>query len=113
MLGKGGPVPDGRYMAMGGYLEYPFSRGSIDITSKDVYAEPDFDAGFLSHPADLSPQIWAYKKNREIVRRMSCFRGECTPTHPAFSAESDAACREPPVSQEASNRIHPLGKHAN
>jgi len=76
------------------YLEYPFSKGYIKITSKDVYAAPDFDAGFLSHPADLSPQIWAYKKNREIMRRMACFRGEYAPSHPSFPAGSAAACHE-------------------
>ena len=74
------------------YLEYPFSKGCIDITSKDIYAAPDFDAGFLSHPADLSPQVWAYKKNREIIRRMACFRGEYAPSHPAFPEGSAAAC---------------------
>jgi len=74
------------------YLEYPASRGTIHITSKDVHATPDFDAGFLSHPADLSPQVWAYKRNREIVRRMSCFRSEYGPTHPSFPTGSAATC---------------------
>ena len=74
------------------YLEYPASKGYINITSKDVNAPPDFDAGFLSHPADLSPQVWAYKKNREIMRRMPCFRGEYVPSHPLFPDGSTAAC---------------------
>jgi len=71
------------------FLEYPASRGTIHITSTDV---PDFDAGFLSHPADLSPQVWAYKRNREIIRQMPSFQGEYAPTHPLFPAGSKAAC---------------------
>jgi alcohol oxidase len=47
------------------------SRGHIHITSgTDVYAPPEFDPGFLSHPADVAPLLWAYKKTREICRRM-------------------------------------------
>ena len=76
------------------YLEYPFSKGYINITSKDAYAAPDFDAGFLSHPADLPPHIWAYKKNREIIRRMASFRGELASSQPLFPAGSAAACHE-------------------
>lgn len=68
--------------------------GYIHITSKDVYAAPDFDAGFLSHPADLPPQVWAYKKLREIMRRMRCCRGECASTHPPFPVGFAAACRD-------------------
>lgn len=84
------------HITMGQYLEYPFSKGYIHIASKDVYAMPDFDAGFLSHPADLAPQVWGYKKNREIIRRMASFRGEHAPTHPLFPVGSPAACRDKP-----------------
>jgi alcohol oxidase len=78
----------------GHYLEYPFSKGHIHITSNDLYTAPDFNAGFLSHPADLSPQIWAYKKNREIIRRMVSFRGDYAPSHPSFPKGSAASCHE-------------------
>jgi alcohol oxidase len=74
------------------YLEYPASRGTIHITSKDFSQTPDFDAGFLSHPADLSPQVWAYKRNREIIRQMSSFQSEYAPSHPSFPVGSAAAC---------------------
>jgi alcohol oxidase len=91
----------------GQFLEYPMSRGYINITSKDVYAAPDFDAGFLSHPADLAPQVWAYKKNREIIRRMACFREEYAPSHPSY-AEGPASCNnvsEPHYSKEDDSAI--------
>jgi hypothetical protein len=35
--------------------EYPFSRGSIHISSGDPYADPIFDSGFLNHEADVAP----------------------------------------------------------
>jgi hypothetical protein len=77
---------------MASYLEYPLSRGEIHIISKDVYADPYFMTGFLSHSADLPPQVVAYKKNREIMRRMPCFRGEYSASHPSFPDGSAAVC---------------------
>jgi alcohol oxidase len=85
-------APEGRYVTTGSYLNYPLSRGEIHITSKNIYADPDFITGFLSHPADLPPQVLACKKNREIVRRMPCVRGELASTHPSFPVGSAAAC---------------------
>lgn len=37
--------------------------------------------------------MWAYKKQREVVRRMSTYRGEYAPGHPPFSNSSDAALK--------------------
>jgi hypothetical protein len=77
---------------MGNYLNYPVSRGTLHITSRDVYAAPDFRPNFLSHPTDLTPHIWGYKKNREIMRRMFSFNGEVADTHPPFPATSHVVC---------------------
>jgi len=90
-------------MAMCYMLLHPASRGSIHITSAiDVYAPPNLDAGFVSHPADIPLLIWAYKKIHEIVRRMPSFIREVgglqlsdeTPGgdrgHPFYSKEDDA-----------------------
>ena len=38
---------------MAAYLEYPLSKGSLHINSKDPFAAPDFDAGFLTDEADM------------------------------------------------------------
>lgn len=75
---------------------YPFSRGHIHITGPSVDAPIDFDTGFLSDPQglDLKKHIWAYKKQREIMRRMDCFRGEVPTWHPPFAADSPAAVVE-------------------
>ena len=91
-VGEPSQFPRGQYMTMAQSLRYPFSRGSIHITSSDINSPPDFDAGFLSHPADLAPQVWTYKTMREIMRRMPSFRGEIAATHPQFPRESEAAC---------------------
>lgn len=38
---------------MGGYLEYPMSKGSLHISSKDPFSAPDFVAGYLTDEADM------------------------------------------------------------
>jgi len=72
------------------YLEHP---GTIHLTSKDISAPPGFDAGFLSHQADLSRQVWAYKQNREIIQKMSSFQSEYVRSQPSFLAGLVAACK--------------------
>jgi hypothetical protein len=42
-------------------------------------------------PADLCVLRWAYKKSREIARRMACYRGEYVRDHPRFPEGSRAA----------------------
>ncbi|SCV67427.1 BQ2448_5038 [Microbotryum intermedium] len=68
------------------------SRGSVHITSKDPFTMPTFDAAFLRDPADLPVHVWAYKRLREIIRRMPSYRGEFEPTSPAFPEGSQARC---------------------
>ncbi|KAJ7772260.1 GMC oxidoreductase-domain-containing protein [Mycena metata] len=74
-------------------LNYPRSRGHLHIASADPYAEPDFQSGFLSHPADVAAHRWAYKKGHEITRRMPSFRGALGPAHPTYSEGSAAAAQ--------------------
>ncbi|KAB5593139.1 Alcohol oxidase [Ceratobasidium theobromae] len=87
-------VPPGKYFSIFQYLEYPFSRGSIHISSADPYADPIFDSGFLNHEADVAPIRWSYKKVREVARRMDAYRGELTSLHPHFHPDSPAACED-------------------
>ncbi|KAG9116045.1 hypothetical protein FRC07_007492 [Ceratobasidium sp. 392] len=70
----------------------PVSKGHIYITSTDPYTLPDFRTGFLDEQSDVAVHIWAYKKCREVARRMPSFRGECAPMHPKFPEGSAAAC---------------------
>lgn len=40
---------------------------------------------------DIKKHVWAYKKQREIVRRMETYRGEVASQHPPFPPGSKAA----------------------
>ncbi|KAH8656945.1 putative alcohol oxidase [Tricladium varicosporioides] len=85
-------VEPGQYMTMGTYTAYPYSRGSIHITSReDVLTGYDFDAGFLNHPSDIKKQLWGYKMSREIARRLPYYKGELELGHPKFKEGSKAA----------------------
>ncbi|KAJ7731065.1 GMC oxidoreductase-domain-containing protein [Mycena metata] len=76
------------------FAAYPGSRGSLHISSANPYVAPDFQAGFLSHPADVAVMRWAYKKGRELTRRLPCFAGAYMPRHPQFPAGSTANVAE-------------------
>jgi alcohol oxidase len=93
------------------------STGRVHISSGlDAYAPLDIETGLLdksvtfamirglrpiiiSSPADLGLLRWAYKKGREIARRMASFRGEFKPTHPRFpeGSKAEAAATRGPV----------------
>lgn len=72
---------------------YPFSRGHVHITGAAIDDPLDFNTGFLTdtHGLDVKQNVWAYKKQREIMRRMDCFRGEVATWHPKFDKDSAAA----------------------
>ncbi|KIM94143.1 alcohol oxidase [Oidiodendron maius Zn] len=86
-------VPDGQYATVAIYTTYPHSRGSIHITGRSMSDPPDFDTGFLSdaNDIDLKTLQWAYKKQREIIRRTDAYRGEVAERHPKFREGSKAA----------------------
>jgi len=93
-LGDHSLIPPGKYVTVAAYLEYPASRGTIHITSSSPYEEPDFDPGYLTHEADIGPNVWGYKLGREIIRRMPCYRGELAVLHPKFNPSSAARARK-------------------
>lgn len=66
----------------------------MHITGPSLDDPLDFETGFFSddHDIDLKKQLWAYKKSREILRRMKHFRGELAVGHPRFPEGSKAAC---------------------
>ncbi|KAI1370651.1 alcohol oxidase-like protein [Hypoxylon crocopeplum] len=69
----------------------------LHITGPDLGDPPDFKLGFLTddHDLDLKAHIWAYKKQREIARRMKAYLGEVEGHHPNFPQGSKAAIAEP------------------
>lgn len=86
-------VPAGQYFAMSVFTGYPYSRGSIHITGPELDDRLDFTTGFFSDAQgmDIKKHIWAYKKQREIFRRMKTYRGELPGGHPTFAPNSNAA----------------------
>ncbi|KAH8883203.1 alcohol dehydrogenase [Thozetella sp. PMI_491] len=98
-LGDYSAVPDGQYITVGNYTAYPYSRGHIHITGPEVTDPLDFDLGFFADEddIDLKKHIWAYKKQREVMRRTKLFRGELAIGHPEFPAGSKAALTDGPV----------------
>ncbi|KAI0599724.1 GMC oxidoreductase-domain-containing protein [Biscogniauxia sp. FL1348] len=83
-----------QYVTMATCTAYPYSRGHLHITGPSPDDPLDFDVGYFGDPGevDLAKQVWAYKKMREIMRRMGTYRGEVAGCHPPFAAGSRAAC---------------------
>lgn len=68
----------------------------MHITGSKVDDPLNFDTGFFNdaHDIDLKKQMWAYKKQREVVRRAKYYRGELAAGHPKFPEGSKAAVVE-------------------
>ncbi|KAF9002443.1 hypothetical protein BDQ17DRAFT_1356870 [Cyathus striatus] len=76
-------TPRGKYFSMCYFTGYPVASGHVHITSGvDAYGRLDFKAGYLEDMADVVVLRWAYKKGREIARRMNAYRGELDLGHP-------------------------------
>lgn len=87
-LATGGPG-----LAISTFTVYPFSRGHIHITGPHLEDALDFETGFFADAGglDIKKHLWTYKKQREIMRRMPCYRGEMAACHPPFAPYSRAA----------------------
>nr|XP_019042654.1 hypothetical protein I302_09263 [Kwoniella bestiolae CBS 10118]OCF21584.1 hypothetical protein I302_09263 [Kwoniella bestiolae CBS 10118] len=87
------PPPEGKYFCIGGFHNYPASRGSVHIRSSDPFATPRAVSGFLTRPEDLPVHVWYYKKQREFCRRLPFYEGEEPESHPRFDPKSAARLR--------------------
>jgi len=96
-------------MVIANSLLHCASRGRIHISSgTDVYAPPQFDPGFLSHPADVPPLLWAYKKTREICRRMPAFIADGISVElPAKPVEEEEELLEKFMRRRIATTFHP------
>ncbi|KAI0974903.1 GMC oxidoreductase [Xylaria arbuscula] len=94
ILGDPSPFPKGQYFTLCSYTAYPYSNGHVHITGPHINDPYDFKSGFLSDPndLDLKIQVWAYKQQREIARRMRHFQSEVPDQHPSFPEGSKASC---------------------
>ncbi|KAJ7263563.1 alcohol oxidase-like protein [Mycena haematopus] len=89
--GDAAAEPTKKFICHNTFLSYAASRGYLHISSTDLYADPDFDCGFFTDPADIAAVRWGYKKGREIFRRLPIYRGPRLAAHPQFPAGSPAA----------------------
>ncbi len=91
-----GATLDGQHLTVAAYTALPYSRGYIHVTGPSLADLPDFDCGIFGDPQgiDILQHVWAYKKQREILRRTALYRGELPQDHPPFAAGSAAACVE-------------------
>ncbi|KAK6330350.1 hypothetical protein TWF696_003446 [Orbilia brochopaga] len=74
-VGDHSSLPQKQYMSSVDFPSYSYSRGSIHITSTDASVPAKFDSGMLSSDWDLEAHVLAYKRQREVVRRMKVFAG--------------------------------------
>ena len=101
---------DAEYVSLANWTAYPYSRGHVHITGPSMHDAINFDTGWLKDPGDVDVKkhIWAYKLQREMLRRMSIFRGELKSSHPQFPDGSKAAVIEKtdgPVITDNNSRI--------
>ncbi|EPS41776.1 hypothetical protein H072_4285 [Dactylellina haptotyla CBS 200.50] len=68
-------LPEAQYMSTACFTSYPYSRGHVHITGKNVNDKLDFETGMLNNAFDVEALVMGYKRQREIVRRMKCFAG--------------------------------------
>ena len=63
---------------------------------------PLFVPGFFTDKddIDIKMHIWAYKKQREIMRRTKMYRGELVIGHPKFPEGSKVSCHMLPLNEE-------------
>ncbi|KAB5566738.1 alcohol oxidase-like protein [Coniochaeta sp. 2T2.1] len=88
------PSPARQNILTSNFPLYSESRGHIHITGPRTTDPLDFKSGILTDAEgiDLTAHVWAYKTQREILRRMPVYRGELAITHPKFPPGSASAC---------------------
>ncbi|KAF3904475.1 hypothetical protein AA313_de0202255 [Arthrobotrys entomopaga] len=74
-LGDHSIIPQAQYLTAACFTSYPYARGSVHITGRNAGDKLDFNTGFLSNAFDVEALVQAYKRQRELVRRMKNFAG--------------------------------------
>lgn len=103
-LGDTQGLDEGDVVSCANYSAYPYSRGTVHIQKdiEGVPSAPHFVPGFFTDKGDLDIKmhIWAYKMQREIIRRTKMYRGELAIGHPKFPEGSNATCKMLPLNDE-------------
>ncbi|KAK3365525.1 GMC oxidoreductase-domain-containing protein [Lasiosphaeria ovina] len=78
-LGDLASVLVGQYLSTSTFTVHPYSRGHIHITGPELGDAIDFETGFFleSRGLDIKKQVWAYKKQREVVQQIAAYRASC------------------------------------
>lgn len=89
-----------QFFSISTFSAYPYSRGEIHVAADGTSV--DFDTGFFADERDVKMHVWSYKAQREMARRMECYRGEVAAAHPPFGEGSAARCglQEGPVAED-------------
>jgi choline dehydrogenase-like flavoprotein len=98
-------IEPGQYFGISVFSSYPLSRGHIHITGPNIDDPIDFETPIYNDPDDFDITVarWAFKKQREIARRMDIYRGAVAMANPAFPDASKAASsteKEYPLPQD-------------
>lgn len=95
-LGDSSALPPTQHVSVANFTPYPYSRGHIHVTGSTLDDPQDFEVAYFADrdDIDVKKHLWAYKKQRQIMRRTKMFRGELAIGHPRFSEGSAAACIE-------------------
>ncbi|KAH7320772.1 hypothetical protein B0I35DRAFT_427718 [Stachybotrys elegans] len=88
--GNPADVPVGQYISTTSFTTHPYSYGHVHITGPSLDDPLDFHTGIFKNPLDCKCLMWAFKKQREIIRRLDCYRGELEIAHPVYSEISNA-----------------------
>jgi alcohol oxidase len=64
------------------WTTYPFSKGSIHITTANDSAPPDYDPNFYNNEDDIKMSIWAYETVDKISMKIPGVIGRVNNSHP-------------------------------
>ncbi|KAI0169552.1 putative alcohol oxidase [Hypoxylon sp. FL1284] len=106
LLGDRSEAPPGQYFSMASFTTYPYSRGYVHITGPGIDDPLEFKTGYLTdkHGLDLKAQVWAYKLQRETVRRMEINLGVLPYRNPVFPPGSNASYAVDAVGDDGKSR---------
>ncbi|KIL67101.1 GMC oxidoreductase [Amanita muscaria Koide BX008] len=93
-VGMEDPAASKKFVTALYYTGYPATTGFVHTGSgTDPYSPIDFHSGIFDRSVDIGVMRWAYKRTRELLRRMRMSRGEHVSGHPKFSEGSAAECK--------------------
>ncbi|MBW0581667.1 hypothetical protein O181_121382, partial [Austropuccinia psidii MF-1] len=102
------PDPHTSYLSIAAILQYPLSRGSVHIKSRDPHESPSIDPGFLTHPFDKWLLVQAAKHARKIMAQPE-FKGVIlNEQFPGPSVNTEEDWLES-VKKGVRTQYHPLG----